>query len=72
MHTLFRMSYLSQILDTPERLCMRVPTCHFLKIKKKKKKRNTAKIREQEESNTLLQNKESIHTLNNNSLFENE
>ena len=71
MHTLFRMSYLSEILDTPERLCMRVPTCNFLKIKKKKK-RNTAKIREQEESNTLLQNKESIHTLNNNSSFENE
>ena len=43
-------------------------SCVILKIKKKK---DTARTREHEESNTFSQNKENIHTLNNNIAFEN-
>ena len=49
---------------------MCVPFVSFVK-KKKKKLQNTARTQEQEESNIVLQNKESIHALNSNNAFEN-
>ena len=46
--------------------CMCVPA-----VSLKKKMKHMAKTQEQEESNTLSQNKESIYALNSNSAFEN-
>ena len=58
-----------QTLDTLWILLHGCSSSVVLKNKKKKKMQDTIGTQEQEESNTILQNKENIHALNNNIAF---
>ena len=58
-----------QTLDTLRILLHGCSSSVVLKNLKKKKMQDTIGTQEQEESNTILQNKENIHALNNNISF---